>query len=113
MWSYRGEKTNLSPGVFSLNIWMLPLHLLLISPLFVNDALLDSNVLKKQNKTRTGKPLCLQPPGKCVHRSQESHGETCAPYLGVLRRILCMGYLFYVSVLDSFDTDPCQVDLAL
>lgn len=49
MWSYRGEKTNLSPGVFSLNIWMLPLHLFLISPLFVNDALLDSNVLKKQN----------------------------------------------------------------
>lgn len=57
MWSYRGEKTNLSPGVFSLNIWMLPLHLFLISPLFVNDALLDSNVLKKTKHERGN--LCV------------------------------------------------------
>lgn len=87
------------------------LHFFLISPLLVNDALLDSNVYIKK-KTRTGKPVYTTS-CTCVHRNQESHGETCAPYLGVLHRILCVGYLFYVSVLDSFDTDPCQVDLAL
>lgn len=49
----------------------------------------------------------------CVNINQCAGGETTASYRYALHRILCVGYLFHVSALDSFDTDSCQVDLAV
>lgn len=48
----------------------------------------------------------------CANIKQGLNSETPGPYLDVLYHIHCVGYLFHVSVLDSFDTDSCQVDLA-
>lgn len=66
-----------------------------------------------QKGQRTDKPLDILPDSTCVNINQGSHGETSAPYLDVLQRILCVGYLFHVSALDSFDTNSCHVDLAV
>lgn len=48
----------------------------------------------------------------CVNTNHNSHRVTCGPYFDGLRCIPCVGYLFYVPLLDSFDTNSCQVDLA-
>lgn len=60
-------------------------------------------------KGETEKPLCIT----CVNTNQGSDSETSSPYLDALHRILRVGYLFHVSALDSFDTNPLQVDLAI
>lgn len=63
----------------------------------------------RQKKGETEKPLCIT----CVNTNQGSDSETSSPYLDALHRILRVGYLFHVSALDSFDTNPLQVDLAI
>lgn len=68
--------------------------------------------LNKGQKKKS-KLLNILPDSTCVNINQGSDGETSAPYLDVLQRILCVGYLFHVSALDSFDTNSCQVDLAV
>lgn len=68
---------------------------------------------KRTKIKQMGETLRILPDSTHVNINQGSRGETCAPYLDVLHHILCVGYLFHVSALDSFDTDSCQVDLAV
>lgn len=82
---------------------------LIFSPV-LNVALLAQ---KRTKIKQMGETLRILPDSTHVNINQGSRGETCAPYLDVLHHILCVGYLFHVSALDSFDTDSCQVDLAV
>lgn len=106
------ENTLLSPvHFFSPNRWMVTFCAVRHKFELIFNVVLSVPQATK-NKT-TGRALSILPDHTCVNINQNSHGETSAPYLDVLRHILCVGYLFYVSVLDSFDTDSCQVDLAV